>query len=149
MLMVIRGFLVVTLGRAKRRKENGAEKVLQAGVIFFWTYLPGQDNRIQYKPEEFILPVFEKTYCSLESYSGKGSTNKKRIYRRSGCHTTQFLFSFLLFPYPKALFMYFEHSVFPSLLGPGFILAECLVVRTMESSFLISSRRVTIWNLKL
>ena len=88
---------MVTLGRAKRRKENGAEKVLQAGVIFFWTYLPGQDNRIQYKPEEFILPVFEKTYCSLESYSGKGSTNKKRIYRRSGCHTTQFLFSFLLF----------------------------------------------------
>ena len=59
------------------------------------------------------------------------------------------LFSFLLFPYPKALFMYFEHSVFPSLLGPGFILAECLVVRTMESSCLISSRRVTIWNLKL
>ena len=26
---------MVTLGRAKRKKENGAEKVLQAGVIFF------------------------------------------------------------------------------------------------------------------
>ena len=36
MLMVISGFLVLTLGRAKRKKENGAEKVLQAGVIFFF-----------------------------------------------------------------------------------------------------------------
>lgn len=78
MLMASRGFLVVTAGRAKRKKENGAAKLLQAGVIFFfWTYLLGQDNRIQDKPEEFILPVFKKTYCSLESYSGKGSTSKK------------------------------------------------------------------------
>lgn len=64
--------------------------------FFFWTYLLGQDNRIQDKPEEeFILPVFKKTHCSLESYSGKGSTSKKQIYRRIGCYTTQFLVSFL------------------------------------------------------
>ena len=59
--MVISGFLVVTAGRAKRKKENGTAKFLQAGVIFFfWTYLLGQDNRVQDKPEEFILPVFKK-----------------------------------------------------------------------------------------
>ena len=109
--MVISGFLVLTLGRAKRKKENGAEKVLQAGVIFFWTYLPGQDNRIQYKPEEFILPVFEKTYCSLESYSGRGSTNKKQIYRRSGCHTTQFLFSFLPSLFSSSFVSFFINQI--------------------------------------
>lgn len=110
-------FPMVILGRVKRKKENRMANILQAWVIYFWTYLLGQENRIQYKPEEFILPVFKKTYCNLESCLGEDSTNKKYIIERVGATWLNFYFPWILLPLfsPPSLLPFLLHSLLPFL----------------------------------
>lgn len=103
-------FLVVTMGRAERKKEDREAKFLQLGD-FFGSYLLGQDNRIQYKPEEFILPVFKKTYCSLESCSGRAQLIKTRFIERVGTTRLNFYFPFISLSLLPSLLVLFSFIV--------------------------------------
>ena len=93
--MVISGFLLVTRGRAKRKKENGAEKVLQAGVIFFGPICQVKIIGYNRNPRNLFFLSSKRLTAVLTLIRERAQLIKNRFIEGVGATRLNFYFPFL------------------------------------------------------